>query len=46
MVKASATCTVSISKGSFYYDNANKATNLVVNISFKWNIYHFLEELI
>lgn len=37
MVKASATCTVSRSKGSFYYDNANKATNLVVNISFKWN---------
>lgn len=37
MVKASATCTVSRSKGSFYYDNANRATNLVVNISFRWN---------
>lgn len=37
MIRASATCTVTRSKDSFYYDNTNKATNLVVNFSFKWN---------
>ncbi|MGX4601744.1 hypothetical protein [Faecalimicrobium sp. JNUCC 81] len=37
MIKASANCSVSRSKGSFYYDKTNKATNLVVNYSFKWN---------
>lgn len=36
MVRASATCSVTRSKGSFYYDSTNKATNLVVNFSFKW----------
>ena len=34
MIRASATCTVTRSKDSFYYDNTNKATNLVVNFSF------------
>ena len=37
MIRASATCTVTRSKDSFYYDKTNKATNLVVNFSFKWN---------
>lgn len=37
MVRASATCSVTRTKGSFYYDSTNKATNLVVNFSFKWS---------
>jgi len=37
MIKASATCSVSRSSGRFYYDSINKATNLIVNYSFKWS---------